>query len=97
MNTEVKHTPWVIENITKTIVKDSQGRIIYDAADYELEYDEAKAHARLFNAAPELLEALKIAQQYMNVFLIRGEEPLVGDSLKTDHYKVLEAIKKATV
>jgi hypothetical protein len=47
----------------------------------------------LYERNIKMLEALKIAQQYVNVFMIRGEEPLVGESLKDDSFKILEAIK----
>lgn len=42
-----------------------------------------------------LLDALKAAHQYMNVFMIRGEEPLLGENLKTDLFNVLSSIEKA--
>ena len=55
-----------------------------------------EANAKLIAAAPDLLEALKIAIQYMKVFMIRGEEPLVGENLEVDLNKAQTAIKKAT-
>lgn len=48
----------------------------------------------LKQANKELLEALETALQYMNVFMIRGEEPLVGENLKTDLYTVNSLIEK---
>lgn len=40
-----------------------------------------------------LYEALEIAQQYVNVFMIRGEEPLAGENLKDDSYKIITALE----
>jgi hypothetical protein len=48
-------------------------------------------------AVPEILEALKIAKNYIDVFLIRGEDPLVGENIKTHSYMIIEALKKATL
>lgn len=42
-----------------------------------------------------LVEALEKAQQYMNVFILRGEDPLVGENLKTDSYNTIELISQA--
>jgi hypothetical protein len=106
MSTEFKHTPgpWEVyypditgcglgidtaDSKTSIVVFDDEAGV-YGAGEQD------EANARLIAAAPELLEALQIAHQYMQVFMIRGEEPLVGENLKTDLYKVLEAIKKAT-
>lgn len=44
----------------------------------------------------ELTEQLKTALQYMDVFMIRGEEPLVGENLKTDLFNVHSLLSKAT-
>lgn len=38
--------------------------------------------------------ALNIALRYMEVFMIRGEEPLVGENLKNDLYTVRKLIEK---
>jgi hypothetical protein len=57
---------------------------------------ELQAIGKLLLSAPKLYEALLIAQQYVNVFMIRGEEPLVGDNLKIDSFKIREALKLAT-
>lgn len=43
----------------------------------------------------ELSENLKTALNYMDVFMIRDEEPLVGENLKTDLYNVRHSIEKA--
>lgn len=60
------------------------------------EWDEMQdANFRLMAAAPSLLEALEIAQQYVNVFILRGEDPLVGDQIKDHSFKIIEAIKLA--
>ena len=42
-----------------------------------------------------LTEQLKTALNYMEVFMIRDEEPLVGENLKTDLYNTRTAIEKA--
>lgn len=42
-----------------------------------------------------LLENLKTALNYMDVFMIRDEEPLVGENLKTDLFNVRQAITNA--
>lgn len=46
-------------------------------------------------AAPDLLAALEKAQQYVNVFILRGEEPLLGESIKDDSFQIIQALNKA--
>lgn len=98
------HTPgpWRVNKKVNTSVEQAtapQGMVLIcqceDPDGARLNKEDA-ANARLIAAAPELLEALQIAQQYVNVFLIRGEEPLIGERLKDDSYKIIEAIQKAT-
>lgn len=81
--------PLTVTGITETTVRDADGKIVYDGADYELTHDEAKEYAKLFRAAPDLLEAL---------------QELVEKCLHSDGYKqkvdelynAQQAIKKAT-
>lgn len=43
----------------------------------------------------ELVEALGVAKAYMDVFVIRGEQPLVGEKLNTDLHKIKSLLQKA--
>lgn len=50
----------------------------------------------LVKAAPELLKALILAQHYINVFILRDEDPLVGENIEDDSRKIIEAIQNAS-
>jgi hypothetical protein len=52
--------------------------------------------SKLEQSNRELLEALKVALQYMHVFVLRNEEPLVGERLTTDYIQVTLAIEGTT-
>lgn len=87
----------MIDPMKHSLQGDFQGAHICKIIDFKCQDGgkEALANARLIAAAPSILEALEIAQQYVNVFLIRGEDPLVGDQIKDHSFKIIEAIKLA--
>lgn len=43
----------------------------------------------------ELVEVTKTLQQYLNVFILRGEEPLLGENSKTDSYNTITTLSNA--
>lgn len=66
---------------------------IEQRVDEKINFIEERKQLKALNA--ELLEQLKIAKNYVDVFMIRGEEPLVGENLKTDLYTISKIISKA--
>lgn len=89
--TKAKHseTPFQITGVTETTVRDANDKIIHDGSNYQLEYYEAKANAKLIAAAPLLLEALD--------FIVNDCEPGEDAKLTVAGYnKACAAIKKAT-
>jgi len=81
-----KHTksPWAVHPTDSTIVVDKTGADVAGASgDYENNYEELEANARLIAASPELLEALKHA--------VRWHDQLSANDIK----KMEAAIAKA--
>jgi hypothetical protein len=86
------------EDLRKEIdlLRQTNKKIYESRRKYMAGFDErGKEIERLTQSNKELVEALKTAHQYMMVFIIRGEEPLVGENLKTDSYTVLNLIEKS--
>ena len=88
----------------------ANAQLIAAAPETAAERDQLKADLKLINDCwqtdikevirlkeinAELLEALETALNYVDVFLIRGEEPLLGDNIKTDSFKIRSAISNA--
>jgi hypothetical protein len=73
------------------------------AAVYSRQGEElCKANAELIARAPEmdkrikeLTEALEIAEKYVRVFVLRGEEPLVGENIDNHLKQIYAALTKS--
>lgn len=82
MKTQHTPGPWRIHGVTKTTILNEEGKEIYDGANYQNNFEEAKANAKLIAAAPELLEALKNLVEYLgedwqhDQFLINAQEAI---------------------
>lgn len=113
MNTDNKFTKgkWAVSNHfntqdAKPEHSDFEGFAAVDTGDHFAavqifnEYQsEAKANARLIAAAPEMLEALRIAERHiLDLYEYQEANGLMGDSIEYDQLqaKIESAISKAT-
>ena len=67
---EAKHSPgpWRLHGGYKTLVVDNEHELVVDATDYNIHIGEAVANAHLIAAAPDMLEMLKEASEYLSGF-----------------------------
>lgn len=70
---EVKQKLWEVKDITKTVVQDLAGNIIYDGADYDVDYQTAKDRAKLIAAAPDTYQSTYDLVDNLTIWMEEGK------------------------
>ena len=96
MARETKHTQgkWKIDKSGLDLFIDGEDwQVCIIGKENETNIANAEHICRAVNNHYRLVEALKIAKNYMDVFIIRGEEPLAGENIKTDSYNIITLLE----